>query len=114
MRWCKTPSEEQFAEGRAALRSNLGLPAQDLTTIGDMAKGEGSLNVGSIPLSGSSQKNAPSTVPVGNAVPRSSFGSPLPVQNASPSVPSYASSPQPFATAAWKPKEPPCLLWWKH
>ena len=75
-----------------------------------MAKEKGLLNVGSVPLSGSSQKNVPSTVPVGNAVPRSSFGSPLPVQNASPSIPSSAFGSQPFATAAWKPKEPPCFF----
>ena len=105
---------EQFAAGRAALRSNLGLPAQDLTTIGDMAKGEGSLNVGSIPLSGSSQKNAPSTVPVGNAVPRSSFGSPLPVQNASPSVPSFASGLTTFCNCCVEAKGASVLLWPKH
>ena len=79
-------------------------------TFGDRAKGESLLNDGSIPLSGSSQKNVPSTVPVGNAVPRSSFGSPLPVQNASPSVLSCATGSQPFATAAWKPEEPPCFF----
>ena len=101
---------EQFAIGRAALRSNLGLPAQELKTFGDRAKEKNILDVGSIPSSGSLQKNAPSTVPVGNPVPRSSFGSPLPVQNVSSSVPSSASGSQQFATAAWKPKEPPCFF----
>ena len=101
---------EQFALGRATLRSNLGLPAQNLKTYGDGAKEENILDVGSIPLSESLKKNTPSTVPVGNPVPRSSFGSPLPIQPASSSVLSPASGSQQFATAAWKPKEPPCFF----
>ena len=101
---------EQFALGRAALRSNLGLPAQELKTIGDRAKEENILNAGLILSLGQLQKNAPSTAPVGNPVPRSSFGSPLPVQNASPSGTSCPSGSQPFATAVWKPKEPPCFF----
>ena len=101
---------EQFTLGRAALRSNLGLPAQNLKTYGDGAKEENILDGGSIPLTESLKKNTPSTVPVGNPVPRSSFGSPLPVQPASSSVQYPASGSQQFATAAWKPKEPPCFF----
>ena len=101
---------EQFASGRAALRSNLGLPAQELTTTRDRASEENLLDIGPTPVAGSSQKNVSSTAPVGNSVPRSSFGSPVPIQPVSPSVPPSASGSHGFATAAWKPKEPPCFF----
>ena len=77
---------EQFAPGRAALRSNLGLPAQELTTTRGRANAENLLEIGPIPGAGSSQKNVSSTAPVRNSVPRSSFGSPVPIQPVSPSV----------------------------
>ena len=101
---------EQFAPGRAALRSNLGLPAQELTTTRGRANEENLLDIGPIPVAGSSQKNVSSTAPVGNSVPRSSFGSPVPIQPVSPSVLPSASGSHGFATAAWKPKEPPCFF----
>ena len=101
---------EQFAPGRAALRSNLGLPAQELIATQGRVIEEKSLNIGPTPVIGTSQENVSSTAPAGNTVPRSSFGSPLPIQPISPSVPPSASGLHGFATAAWKPKEPPCFF----
>ena len=81
--------EEKYGEGRAALRKQLGLAHEDPKV--------------------SKESVAPS-VPVGTEVPRTSFGSPLSIDGASPSVPSVSTGSQPFATAAWKPKEPPCFF----
>ena len=47
---------EQFAQGRAALRSNLGLPAQELTTSQDRAIAGTSLNIGPTPVAESSNR----------------------------------------------------------
>ena len=90
---------EQFAEGRAALRANLGLPKEE-TVRSDKAAPSGSV----IDLV------SPSAESAGNPVPRSSFGSPLSVATANPSTMTVTSSNQSFATAAWKPKEPPCFF----
>ena len=90
---------EQFAEGRAALRANLGLPKEE-TIKSDKAAPSGSV----IDLV------SPSAESAGNPVPRSSFGSPLSVATANPSTMTVTSGNQSFATAAWKPKEPPCFF----
>ena len=89
---------EQFAEGRAALRANLGLPTEEVSTSGKAA------STRTIDLVSSSVNTG------GNSVPRSSFGSPVPVTNPGSASPSVTSGAQPFATAAWKPKEPPCFF----
>ena len=81
--------EEKYGQGRAALRQHLGLAPEDPKM--------------------SKESVAPS-VPVGTEVPRTSFGSPLSIDGVSPSVPSVSTGSQPFATAAWKPKEPPCFF----
>ena len=81
--------EEKYGQGRAALRQHLGLAPEDPKI--------------------SKESVAPS-VPVGTEVPRTSFGSPLSIDGVSPSVPSVSTGSQPFATAAWKPKEPPCFF----
>ena len=81
--------EEKYGQGRAALREHLGLAPEDPKL--------------------SKESVAPS-VPVGTEVPRTSFGSPLSIDGVSPSVPSVSTGSQPFATAAWKPKEPPCFF----
>ena len=81
--------EEQYGEGRAALKKHLGLAQEDPKI--------------------SKESVAPSVL-VGTEVPRTSFGSPLSIDGASPSVPSVSTGMQPFATAAWKPKEPPCFF----
>ena len=89
---------EQFAEGRAALRANLGLPTEEVATSGRAA------STGTIDLVSSSVHTG------GNSVPRTSFGSPVPVTNPGSASPSVTTGAQPFATAAWKPKEPPCFF----
>ena len=89
--------EEQFGKGRAALKKHLGL-AQDEPEVLS--------RVSTPPKEGSV---APS-VPTGTEVPRSVFGSPLSIDGVSPSMPSVSTGTQPFATAAWKPKEPPCFF----
>ena len=90
---------EQFAEGRAALRANLGLP-QEKSLQSDKAAPSGTV----IDLV-SESAGTPE-----NAKPRSSFGSPVSVTNAVTSPTTVTSKNQPFATAAWKPKEPPCFF----
>ena len=89
--------EEQFGKGRAALRQHLGL-AHDEPVL--------SSRVSTPPKEGS----VTPSVPTGTEVPRTSFGSPLSIDGVSPSVPSVSTGSQPFATAAWKPKEPPCFF----
>ena len=89
---------KQFAEGRAALRADLGLPVEEVSTSGKAA------SAGAIDLVSSSVHTG------GNSVPRTSFGSPIPVTNPGFASPSVTSGAQPFATAAWKPKEPPCFF----
>ena len=89
---------EQFAEGRAALRAELGLPVEEVSTSGNAA------HTGTIDLASSSVQTG------GRTVPRTSFGSPVPVTNPGSASPSVNSGAQPFATAAWKPKEPPCFF----
>ena len=81
--------EEKYGQGRAALREHLGLAPEDPKL--------------------SKESVAPS-VPMGTEVPRTSFGSPLSIDGVSPSVPSVSTGSQPFATVAWKPKEPPCFF----
>ena len=89
---------EQYAEGRAALRANLGLHAEEDVTSGKAA------HSGTIDLVSSSVQTG------GSQVPRTSFGSPVLVTNPGSASPSVNSGAQPFATAAWKPKEPPCFF----
>ena len=89
---------EQFAEGRAALRADLGLPTEEASTLGNAA------HIGTIDLVSSSAHTG------GRTVPRTSFGSPVPVANPGSASPSVNFGAQPFATAAWKPKEPPCFF----
>ena len=89
---------EQYAEGRAALRANLGLPIEEVVTSGKAAP------TGTIDLASSSVQTG------GRTVPHTSFGSPVPVTNPGSALPSVNSGAQPFATAAWKPKEPPCFF----
>ena len=89
---------QQFAEGRAALRANLGLPTEEVSTSGKAA------STRTVDLVSSSVNTD------GNSVPRSSFGSPVPVTNLGSASPSVTSGAQPFATVAWKPKEPPCFF----
>ena len=89
---------EQYAEGRAALRANLGLQAE-----GEVSSGKAA-HSGTIDLVSSSVQTG------GSQVPRTSFGSPVPVTNPGSASPSVNSGAQPFATAAWKPKEPPCFF----
>ena len=89
---------EQFAEGRATLRADLGLPAKEVSTSSKAA------SAGAIDLVSSSVHTG------GKSVPRTSFGSPIPVTNPGSASPSVTSGAQPFASAAWKPKEPPCFF----
>ena len=90
---------EQFAEGRAALRANLGLP-QEKSSQSDKAAPSGTV----IDLV-SESAGTPE-----NVKPRSSFGSPVSVTHAVSSPTTVNSRNQSFATAAWKPKEPPCFF----
>ena len=89
---------EQYAEGRAALRANLGLPTEEVATSGKAAP------TGTIDLASSSVQMG------GRTVPCTSFESPVPVTNPGSALPSVHSGAQPFTTAAWKPKEPPCFF----
>ena len=89
--------KEQYGEGRAALRKHLGL-THDETVAAER-----------VSVAPKKESGSPS-VPVGTEVPRTSFGSPLSIDGASPSLPSVSTGIQPFATAAWKPKEPPCFF----
>ena len=95
----RTVMREQFAEARAALRADLGLPKEETEKSGEAAPSKSVIDLVS-----------PSTESAGNPVPRSSFGSPLSVATANPSTSTVNSGHQPFATAAWKPKEPPCFF----
>ena len=89
---------EQFAKGHAALRANLGLPIEEVSTSGKAT------STRTVDLVSSSVNRG------GNSVPRSSFGSPVPVTNPGSASPSVTSGAQPFATTAWKPKEPLCFF----
>ena len=90
---------EQYAEARAALRADLGLPKEETEKSGEAAPSKSVIDLVS-----------PSMESAGNPVPRSSFDSPLSVATANPSTSTVNSGHQPFATAAWKPKEPPCFF----
>ena len=90
---------EQFAEGRAALRANLGLPQEGLIQSDKAAPSKTVIDL----VSQSAETPE-------NVKPRSSFGSPVSVTNAVSSPTTVTSKNQPFATAAWKPKEPPCFF----
>ena len=90
---------EQFAEARAALRADLGLPKKVTENSGKAAPAKSAIDLVS-----------PSTESVGTPVPRSSFGSPLSVGTVNPSASTVHSHHQPFGTVAWKPKEPPCFF----
>ena len=90
---------EQFAEGRAALRANLGLP-QEGSIQSDKAAPSGTV-IDLVSQSAGTPENAK---------PRSSFGSPVSVTNAVSSPTTVTSRNQSFVTAAWKPKEPPCFF----
>ena len=89
---------EQIAEGRAALRAELGLPARN--TISDEAAA--ALRLKEVEMHSAESE--------GKSVPRSSFGSPVSVTNPVPSTTTVSSAQPSFATAAWKPKEPPCFF----
>ena len=89
---------EQFAAGRAALRAELGLPAEEVK-LDKTAPEMRTVETGS--------RSAESE---GNSVPRSSFGSPVSVTNPTPSTTTVMHAQPSFATAAWKPKEPPCFF----
>ena len=80
------------------LRANLGLPTEEVVTSGKAAPTR------TIDLASSSVQTG------GRTVPRTSFGSPIPVTNLGSASPSVNSGAQPFATAAWKLKEPPCFF----
>ena len=90
--------DEQIAEGRAALRAELGLPARN--TISDEAAAV--LRLKEVEMHSAESE--------GKSVPRSSFGSPVSVTNPIPSTTTVSSMQPSFATAAWKPKEPPCFF----
>ena len=90
---------EQFAEARAALRADIGLPKEDTEKSGEATPAKSVIDLVS-----------PSTELVGTPEPRSSFGSPLLVATVNPSTSTVHSGHQPFATTAWKPKEPPCFF----
>ena len=89
---------EQIAEGRAALRAELGLPVRN--TISDEAAA--ALRLKEVEMHSAESE--------GKSVPRSSFGSPVSVTNPVPSTTTVSSAQPSFATAAWKPKEPPCFF----
>ena len=90
---------EQVAEGRAALRATLGLLKEESMKIEAAARMGRPSGIGTN-----------SSDPEGMEVPRSSFGSPVSVTNATPSAATVSSANPSFATAAWKPKEPPCFF----
>ena len=89
--------EEKYGKGRAALRQHLGFAQEE------------PVKANSISTPSKEESVAP-IVPTGTEVPRSVFGSPLSIDGVSPSMPSVSTGTQPFATAAWKPKEPPCFF----
>ena len=95
----RTVMREQFAEARAALRAHLGLPKEVTEKSGEAAPAKSVIDLVS-----------PSMESVGTPIPRSSFGSPLSVATVNPSTSTVHSGHQPFAAAAWKPKEPPCFF----
>ena len=90
---------EQFAEARAALRADLGLPKKVTENSGEATPTKSAIDLVS-----------PSAESVGTPVPRSSFGSPLSVATVNPSASTIHSNHQPFATTVWTPKEPPCFF----
>ena len=90
---------EQFAEARAALRADLGLPKKVTENSGEAAPTKSAIDLVS-----------PSAESVGAPIPQSSFGSPLSVGTVNPSASTVHSNHQPFTAAAWKPKEPPCFF----
>ena len=94
----RTIMAEQIAEGRAALRAELGLPARN--AINDEAAA--ALRLKEVEMH-SAESEAKS-------VPRSSFGSLVSVTDPVPSTTMVLSAQPSFATAAWKPKEPPCFF----
>ena len=91
---------EQFAEGRAALRANLGLPNEESVNLDNAVPSESVVDLVSSSAIAAS----------GNPKPRSTFGSPVTVASVNPSNMTINSGNQSFATAAWKPKEPPCFF----
>ena len=91
---------EQFAEGRAALRANLGLPNEESVNLDNAVPSESVIDLVSSSAIAAS----------GNPKPRSTFGSPVTVASVNPSNMTVNSGNQSFATAAWKPKEPPCFF----
>ena len=91
---------EQFTEGRAALRANLGLPNEESVNVDKAVPSESVIDLVSSSAIAAS----------GNPNPRSTFGSPVMVASVNPSNMTVNSGNQSFATAAWKPKEPPCFF----
>ena len=91
---------EQFSEGRAALRANLGLPNEESVNLDKAVPSESVINLVS-PFAIAAS---------GNPTPESTFGSPVTVASINPSNMIVNSGNQSFATTAWKPKEPPCFF----
>ena len=79
---------EQFAEARAALRADLGLPKKVTENSGKAAPTKSAIDLIS-----------PSAESVATPVPQSSFGSPLSVGTVNPPASTVHSNHQPFATA---------------
>ena len=90
---------EQYAEGRAALRAKLGLPNEESERSDKAPPSESVIDLVSS-----------SAIAPRNPNPRSIFGSPILVASVNPSTMMVNSGNQSFATAAWKPKEPPCFF----
>ena len=90
---------EKIAEGRAALRANLELHNEASVHSDKAAPSESIIDLVSL-----------SATVSGTPIPRSIFGSPLSVANVKPSTMTINSGHQSFASAAWKPKEPPCFF----
>ena len=95
-----TVMHEQFAECRAPLRANLGLPNEESVNLDKAVPSESLIDLVS------SSAIAASGIPK----PRSTFGSLVTVASVNPSNMIVNSGKQSFATAAWKPKEPPCFF----
>ena len=91
---------EQFTEGRAALRAHLGLPNEESVNLHKAVPSELVIDLVS----------SSAIVASGIPNPRSTFGSPVTVASVNPSNMTVNSGNQSFATAAWKPKEPPCFF----
>ena len=90
---------EQYSEGRAALRANLGLPNEESERSDKAAPSESVIDLVSS-----------SAIAPRNPNPRSIFGPPISVASVNPSTMTVNSGNQSFATAVWKPKEPPCFF----